>query len=294
MKRRFFTAAVAFAFWRPSFAEAEPLPKLQETPMFADQVKSGALPPVDQRIPAAAVDRHAFLRLGRARPLGRPDQHADRQRARHAPDDALRQRAADRLRRPVQAAARHPRKLRGQGQQASSPSSCAPATDGRTASRSRPRTSASSGRTSPTTRSCRPAGRRSSCWSTASRPRSRSSTSARSGTAGTSPTPTSSNAQAQAAPLFLFRPAHYLKKFHTKYTSIRGDRQVGQGRPGQQLGADLSPPRRDVQQRQPGPAVAQPVDPDDAAAGAALRVRAQSLLLPDRREGRAAALPRPA
>jgi peptide/nickel transport system substrate-binding protein len=51
MKRRFFTAAVALSFWRPSFAEAAPLPKLQETPMFADRVKSGALPPVDQRIP---------------------------------------------------------------------------------------------------------------------------------------------------------------------------------------------------------------------------------------------------
>ena len=51
MKRRFFTAAVALAFWRPSFAKAEPLPKMQETPMLANLVKSGALPPVDQRIP---------------------------------------------------------------------------------------------------------------------------------------------------------------------------------------------------------------------------------------------------
>jgi peptide/nickel transport system substrate-binding protein len=54
MKRRLFTAAIAFALWGPSFAEAaEPLPKLTETPMFADQVKSGALPPVDKRLPAA-------------------------------------------------------------------------------------------------------------------------------------------------------------------------------------------------------------------------------------------------
>src|ERR1700756_4768360 len=50
MKRRFFTAAVAFAFWGP-FAKAAPLPRVQQTPMFADLVKSGALPPVDQRIP---------------------------------------------------------------------------------------------------------------------------------------------------------------------------------------------------------------------------------------------------
>jgi peptide/nickel transport system substrate-binding protein len=51
MKRRFLTQAMAVgAFWRPAFA-GEPLPAMQETPMFADQVKSGALPPVDKRIP---------------------------------------------------------------------------------------------------------------------------------------------------------------------------------------------------------------------------------------------------
>ncbi len=50
MKRRVFTA-VALALWCPSFASAEPPPSLQETPMFAEQVKSGALPPVDKRIP---------------------------------------------------------------------------------------------------------------------------------------------------------------------------------------------------------------------------------------------------
>src|SRR5215212_8946257 len=52
MKRRVFTA-VALALWCPSFAGAEPLPALQETPMFAAPVKSGALPPVDKRIPEA-------------------------------------------------------------------------------------------------------------------------------------------------------------------------------------------------------------------------------------------------
>jgi peptide/nickel transport system substrate-binding protein len=51
MKRR----ALAKAFLvglvcGPAFA-ADPLPALQETPMFAEQVKSGALPPVAERVP---------------------------------------------------------------------------------------------------------------------------------------------------------------------------------------------------------------------------------------------------
>jgi len=53
MKRRFFTAAAAFALCGPSFAQADPLPAMQETPIFAEQVKSGALPPVDKRVPEA-------------------------------------------------------------------------------------------------------------------------------------------------------------------------------------------------------------------------------------------------
>ncbi len=51
MKRRVFTKAVVFGLLcSPAFA-ADPIPKLQETPSLADQVKSGALPPVDQRVP---------------------------------------------------------------------------------------------------------------------------------------------------------------------------------------------------------------------------------------------------
>jgi peptide/nickel transport system substrate-binding protein len=54
MKRRFLTQAMAVgAFWRPAFADT-PLPALQETPIFADQVKSGDLPPVDKRIRRAS------------------------------------------------------------------------------------------------------------------------------------------------------------------------------------------------------------------------------------------------
>ncbi|NQW51586.1 MAG: ABC transporter substrate-binding protein [Rhodospirillales bacterium] len=51
MKRRVLTAALVFAWMAgPAFA-ADPVPVLQETPMFADQVKSGALPAVDKRVP---------------------------------------------------------------------------------------------------------------------------------------------------------------------------------------------------------------------------------------------------
>ena len=51
MKRRVLTTALVFGWMAaPAFA-ADPVPALKETPMFADQVKSGALPPVDKRVP---------------------------------------------------------------------------------------------------------------------------------------------------------------------------------------------------------------------------------------------------
>jgi peptide/nickel transport system substrate-binding protein len=51
MKRRVFTQAFLFSLiCGPAFA-ADPLPTLQETPMFAEEVKSGALPPVAKRVP---------------------------------------------------------------------------------------------------------------------------------------------------------------------------------------------------------------------------------------------------
>jgi peptide/nickel transport system substrate-binding protein len=52
MKRRVFSQAFLFSLLCAPAAFAEdPLPAMTETPMFADQVKSGALPPVDKRIP---------------------------------------------------------------------------------------------------------------------------------------------------------------------------------------------------------------------------------------------------
>src|SRR5262245_36985471 len=51
MRRRIFLNGILFGlFSKPAFA-AGPLPALQETAMFADRVKSGALGPVAQRIP---------------------------------------------------------------------------------------------------------------------------------------------------------------------------------------------------------------------------------------------------
>src|SRR5260221_1769142 len=51
MKRRVLTKAFLFGLiCGPAFA-ADPLAALQETPMFAEEVKSGALPPVAKRVP---------------------------------------------------------------------------------------------------------------------------------------------------------------------------------------------------------------------------------------------------
>jgi peptide/nickel transport system substrate-binding protein len=52
MKRREFAAALALgALLGPRLARAAPPPMLQETPSLAEKVSSGALPPVDKRIP---------------------------------------------------------------------------------------------------------------------------------------------------------------------------------------------------------------------------------------------------
>jgi peptide/nickel transport system substrate-binding protein len=51
MKRRVLTQALMVGLiWTPVFA-ADPLPPLQETPALVDKVKSGALPPIAKRIP---------------------------------------------------------------------------------------------------------------------------------------------------------------------------------------------------------------------------------------------------
>ncbi len=51
MKRRVLTRALIVGMmWSPAFA-ADPLPTLQETPSLAEQVKAGKLPPIAKRIP---------------------------------------------------------------------------------------------------------------------------------------------------------------------------------------------------------------------------------------------------
>ena len=74
------------------------------------------------------------------------------------------------------------------------------------------------------------------------------------------PNPYFIESQARAAPLFLFRPAHYLKKFHAKYTSPEEIAKAAKG--GQSSGNWVQiyrRHRRHVRQRQPRPADAQPV-----------------------------------
>jgi peptide/nickel transport system substrate-binding protein len=51
MKRRTFTAGAASALLAPTFARAKVSGALMETPGLADQVRSGALPPVGKRVP---------------------------------------------------------------------------------------------------------------------------------------------------------------------------------------------------------------------------------------------------
>ena len=261
--------------------------------MLAEQVKSGALPAVDKRVPKQPMVVTNFAGARRPRPAGRPAQHAGGERARYAPDDGLQLHAPDRVLRPSSSCSPTSSRATRTRTTGSSPSSCARATSGPTASPSPPRISASSGKTSPTTRSSRP-------------PARRSSSGRRPAAQGRDHRRAHHQVQlGQAQPLLhrepgarraaLPVPAGALPQEVPRQVRLaRGHRQGGQGRPvRRQLGADLPAPRRHVRQRQPGPADAQPVGQHHGLAGAALRVRAQPLLSPHRRQGAAAALCRP-
>lgn len=71
MKRRDFTAGVALGLLAPAIARAKPTVKLLETPAFAEQVKVGGLPPVDKRIPdAPSIVKHFAGADGAGKPGG--------------------------------------------------------------------------------------------------------------------------------------------------------------------------------------------------------------------------------
>ncbi len=90
--------------------------------------------------------------------------------------------------------------------------------------------------------------------STASRRGSRSSTSARSATAGTSRTRASCRSSPQPRDPFIYRPAHYLKQFHAQIRRqgrARGGREEAEA---EVLGGAAQPHGRHVREHQSGPA----------------------------------------
>ena len=71
MRRRDFTAGMALGLLAPAIARAKPTVKLLETPAFAEQVKVGGLPPVDKRIPdAPSIVKHFSGADGAGNPGG--------------------------------------------------------------------------------------------------------------------------------------------------------------------------------------------------------------------------------
>src|SRR5215475_2974783 len=71
MRRRDFTAGMALGLLAPAVALAKPTVQLQETPAFAEQVKAGGLPPVDKRIPdAPSIVKHFAGADGAGKPGG--------------------------------------------------------------------------------------------------------------------------------------------------------------------------------------------------------------------------------
>ena len=90
------------------------------------------------------------------------------------------------------------------------------------------------------------------------------------------PNPRLPAALAGASPLFIYRPAHYLKKFHKKHDAE--DRQGGGRRHGQRSWARTAQQAgQHVPQRQSRPADAAAVDEHHRAAGGPLRLGAQPL-----------------
>ena len=157
------------------------------------------------------------------------------------------------------AGAGHPRERGGRGQPASSPCTCARGTNGRTGIPSPPRTSATGGRTSPTTTSSRRSARPRSCWSTASCPPSRSSTRPRCATPGRAEPVLPARAGRARAAVHL-RPGALPEAVprRTTPTAPRSKREVEGGRRAQLGERAAQPLDNHVQEQQPDLPTLQP------------------------------------
>ena len=139
-------------------------------------------------------------------------------------------------------------------------------------SRSPPTTSATTGRTSPTTRRSRRSACRMRCWSTASGPRVTfpdATTVALH--VGRAESAVPAGARRPESPLFLYRPAHYLQAVPREVHRRGQGEGAGHGGQDAQLGRPASQEGRAVPVRQSGAADARAVDQHDAAADDALR-----------------------
>ncbi len=175
---------------------------------------------------------------------------------------------------------------------ASSRCTCARATSGRTASRSPPTISATTGTTSSTTRNCRRSACRRRCWCATRARASRCSTKRRSATAGTSRIRSSWRRwRGRARSTSTVRRTTCASSIPEVHRPREGERAGHRGGLAQ-LGGPASEEGRAIPQRQPRPADARAVDEHDAAAVDALRARAQPLLSPRRRVRPAATLHR--
>ena len=137
----------------------------------------------------------------------------------------------------------------------SSPSICAPATAGPTASPSPPRISATGGRTSPTTRPARPSARRRTCCRRRAAEVRGPRRDRPSATPGRSPTRSSCRRWPAARPLYIFRPRALPEEVPREIRRPGGAEGARSSEAGQKSWAHLHN-RMDnaVPQRQPGPA----------------------------------------
>lgn len=120
-------------------------------------------------------------------------------------------------------------------------------------SRSPARTSASSGRTWPTTLSYHPVARIGSCLPVASRRGSEFPDATTVRYSWDTPNPSLPAALAGARPDYIFLPAHYLKQFHPAYTPLDTLKAMAKEQ-GAQLGSAVHEQGAALQERQPRPA----------------------------------------